>query len=102
MDAALADGGVLFAVNRLSPLDRARVEPSIRCGAGVSEPVTLRKAVLTIQTSHPGRTVYWRVIQASLRCGGHAIPHLPTHTALELRTTVCSANLPFFIAVCRW
>jgi len=48
VDAALADGGVLFAVNRLSPLDRARVEPSIRCGAGVSEPVTLRKAVLTI------------------------------------------------------
>jgi hypothetical protein len=35
VDAALAHGGVLFAVNRLSPLDRARVEPSIRCGAGV-------------------------------------------------------------------
>ena len=55
MDAALADDGVLLAVNRLSPLDRARVEPSIRydtCGAQYSRTCCLVCIVVSPLTMH--------------------------------------------------
>lgn len=33
VESALKRGGVLFTVHRLSPLDRVRTAPSIRCGS---------------------------------------------------------------------
>ena len=64
MDAALADDGVLLAVNRLSPLDRARVEPSIRydtCGVQC-----LRSCCLVCSTMLPLDTAR---VEPSIRCG---------------------------------